>query len=68
MSRDPVSLVTDGRQCLLEVKTETWVSAIFTGTRSKLPESDLVIYSSYTFRHSKTLRKGCHVAINTTEL
>lgn len=57
-----------GRQCLLEVETETRVSTIFTGTGSKHPESDLVVYSSYAFRHSRTLRIGCHMAINTAEL
>lgn len=57
-----------GRQCLLEVETETRVSTIFTGTGSKRPEFDLVVYSSYTFKHSRTLRIGCHTAINAAEL
>lgn len=41
-----------------EVKNETPVSTILAITGSKFPRSDLVVYSSYIFKHSKSLVKG----------
>jgi hypothetical protein len=35
------------------------------GLAQKLPESDLMVYFSYTFKHSKTLGESLHVTIIT---
>jgi hypothetical protein len=34
----------------------------------KCPESELVVYSSYTFKHNKILGKSFHMKIITTKL
>lgn len=55
------------QKCLCEVKNETQVSAALAGAGPKLPESDLAIYFSYTFKYS-LLGKRLHLPIITTKL
>lgn len=51
-----------------EVMNETQVSTNFVGAISKLPESYSKVYSSYTFKQSKTSERGFHVTMITTQL
>ena len=67
LSRIPWTLQLVGRHTC-RVKNETGVSTIVEGTRSKLSESDFVVYSSYAYTCSKTLGKGFHVAVITLKL
>ena len=49
-------------------KNETGISAILEDTGSKLPDSALLVDSSYAHKCSKTLGKGFHLAVITTKL
>lgn len=47
------------REDICKVKSETGVSTTFAGTGSKPPGSDLMVYSSDTFKYSKTSEFLC---------